>query len=95
MFEEDSMAFPLFNRALFAFKTEGETENSNTQLLKALNQNKFVAKRLLSNKPITNLADHYGFGDEDEADYYASYAQHVWAETKGARDWLKKHTTKS
>lgn len=95
MYEEDSMAFPLFNRALFAFKTEGETENSNKQLLKALKQNKFVAKRLLSNKPIKELADHYGFGDENEADYYASFAQHIWTETKGAREWLKKHTTKS
>lgn len=95
MFEEDFMAFPLFNRALFAFKTEGETENSNRQLLKALNQNKFVAKRLLSNKQITELANHYGFGDENEADYYASFAQHIWAKTKGAREWLKKHAIKS
>ncbi len=95
MFEEDSMAFPLFNRALFAFKTEGETENSNEQLIKALKQNKFVAKRLLSNRPITELAAHYGIGDENEADYYASFAQHIWAQTKGAREWLKKHTTKS
>lgn len=95
MFEEDNMAFSLFNRALFAFKTEGETENSNKQLSKALKQNKFVAKRLLSNKPVTFLADHYGYGDENEADYYASFAQQIWAETKGAREWLKKYTTKS
>lgn len=94
MFEEDSMAFSLFNRALFAFKTEGETENSNKQLLKALKQNKFVAKRLLSNKQITEFAGHYGFGDENEADYYASFAQHIWRETKGAKEWLKKHSTK-
>ncbi|MGI5974546.1 MAG: hypothetical protein ACOX7E_02180 [Paludibacter sp.] len=94
MFEEDSMAFSLFNRALFAFKTEGETENSNKQLLKALKQNKFVAKRLLSNKQITEFAGHYGFGDENEADYYASFAQHIWGETKGAKEWLKKHSTK-
>lgn len=95
MFEGDGMAFPLFNRALFAFKTEGETENANKQLSKALKQNKYVAKRLLSNKPVTELADHYGFGDANEADYYASFAQHIWATTKGAREWLKKQTTKA
>ncbi|MBI1306947.1 MAG: hypothetical protein GC181_10125 [Bacteroidetes bacterium] len=95
MFEEDRMAFPLFNRALFAFKTDGETENSNKQLLKALEQNKFVAKKLLSNKPITVLADYYGFGDENEADYYAFFAQNIWAVTKGAKEWLKKHALKS
>ena len=95
MFEDDSMAFPLFNRALFAFKLEGENDNANKQLSKALKQNKHVAKRLLSNKPVTELADHYGFGDENEADYYASFAQHIWATTQGAREWLKKHTRKS
>ncbi|MBK8982665.1 MAG: hypothetical protein IPM38_10180 [Ignavibacteria bacterium] len=95
MYNEDFTAFPVFNLALFTFKTEGETDNSNKLLLKALKQNKFVAKKLLSNKPITKLADHYGVGDENEADYYASFAQHIWAETKGAREWLKKHGGKS
>ncbi len=95
MFEGGSRAFPLFNRALFAFKTEGETENANKQLLKALKQNKFVAKRLLSKKPITELADHYSLGSENEADYYASFAQPIWAKTKGALEWLKKHNKKS
>jgi tetratricopeptide (TPR) repeat protein len=95
MYKEDSLAFPLFNRALFAYKTEGETKSSNSKLMKALKQNKFVAQRLLSNKSITNLPDHYGFGDENEADYYAGIAQHVWASTKGAREWLKKHSAKS
>jgi tetratricopeptide (TPR) repeat protein len=92
MFQSDSMAFPLFNRALFAFKTEGETVNSNKQLLKALKQNKHVAKRLLSNKTIVANADYHGIGDENEADYYASFAQHIWTSTKGAREWLKKHS---
>lgn len=95
MFKEDSMAFPLFNRALFAYKTEGETENSNKQLQQALKQNKFVAAKLLSKKPITNLADHYGIGDENEANYYVHFAQHIWQETNGATLWLKKHSAKS
>lgn len=94
MFEDDGGTFPLFNNALFTFKTEGETENSNKLLLKALKQNKFVAKKLLSNKPITELADHYSIGSKDEAEYYASFAKHIWAETEGAKEWLKKQTTK-
>lgn len=95
LFKEDRRAFSLFNSALFTFKTEGETENAKKALLKALKQNKFVAKRLLSNKPITGLEEYYGIGDESEADYYASFAQAIWAETKGAREWLKKYATKS
>ncbi len=95
MFEEDNLTFPLFNRALFAFKTEGESANANKLLNKALKQNKHVAKRLLSKNPITMLEDHYGMGDKNEADYYASYAQHIWAMTRGAREWLMKHAGKS
>jgi tetratricopeptide (TPR) repeat protein len=94
MYEDDSMAFALFNRALFAFKTEGASQNANKQLSKALQQNKHVAKRLLSNKIITELSDYYGFGDENEADYYVSCAQEVWQETDGAREWLKKQHAK-
>jgi tetratricopeptide (TPR) repeat protein len=94
MFPDDSMAFPLFNKALFAFKTEGETENSNNKLITALQANKFVAKRLISSKPIIELADNYSFGDENEADYYASFAQYVWAITDGAIEWLKKVSAK-
>ncbi len=94
MFEKDGMAFSLFNRALFAFKTEGESGNANKQLQKALKQNKFVAAQLLSKKPITNLADHYSFGDENEAGYYAHFAQHIWQSTNGAMSWLNKHSAK-
>ncbi|MGI6320344.1 MAG: hypothetical protein ACOXZK_05175 [Bacteroidales bacterium] len=90
-YEDDFMAFPLFNRALFAFKTEGETKNSNKLLEKALAQNKHVAKRLLLKKQIGEIAEYYGIGDENEANYYASYAQEVWASIEGALDWLKKH----
>lgn len=95
MFKGEGMAFPLFNRALFEFKTLGETENANKLLQKALKQNKFVAPKLLSKKQITELADHYGIGDKDEADYYTHFAQQIWQETKGATAWLKKHAAKS
>lgn len=95
MFKEDSMAFPLFNRALFAFKTEGETDNANEQLHKALKQNKFVAAKLLSKRPTTEIVDYYGFGDENEANHYARFAHHIWQNTSGASAWLQKHSAKS
>jgi tetratricopeptide (TPR) repeat protein len=91
MFDDTSMTYPLFNNALFAFKNEGETDNSNKLLAKAINHNKFVAKLILSNRPVNEIPDHYGIGDKNEAKYYVAYAHHIWAETPGARDWLKKH----
>jgi tetratricopeptide (TPR) repeat protein len=92
MFKEDEMTFSLFNQALFTFKTEGDTTKSKIQLQKALKQNKFVAEKLISGLPILELSDHYGFGDENEADYYVDSAQHIWRQTKGAMEWLKKQS---
>lgn len=94
MFKSDNTAFALFTRALFEFKTEGETVNSNKQLSKAMKQNKFVAKWLLSNKQINELPSQHGFGDENEAVFYAAYARPVWFTTKGSLEWLKKHAIK-
>jgi tetratricopeptide (TPR) repeat protein len=91
MFKDDIFAYALFNEALFAFKTEGETENSNQKLFKALNQNKFVAPKLLSKKPIFLETSTFSMGDENEANYYASFAQKVWTRINGATWWLKKH----
>ncbi|MGE6356898.1 hypothetical protein ACQKCJ_23765 [Flavobacterium sp. NPDC079362] len=95
MFKDDDGTFSLFNRALFAFKTEGETDNTNKQLQKAIKQNKFVATKLLSKKPITNTTDYYSWGGADEANYYAEFAKYIWENTNEATLWLKKHTTKS
>ncbi len=91
-YNDDIMAFPLFNYALFAYKKEGESENANKKLKKAMKQNKFVAPKILSNKQITSLSDTYGFGDENEANYYVAYAKEIWASTKGAIEWLKKYS---
>lgn len=94
MFPDDNRAFSLFNQALFLFKTEGESEKSNKLLTKAKKQNKFVARRLLSDKPMTELTDQYSLGSESEADYYVYFAGHVWSMKTGAIDWLKKSTYK-
>lgn len=91
MFEGEESAFYLFNLALFAFKTKGEGTDANRKLTVALKQNKFVAKKLLSPKPNENLPNTYGFGDENEANYYTFFAQFIWQDANGALSWLKKH----
>ncbi|MEP6805935.1 MAG: hypothetical protein ABI892_15510 [Flavobacterium sp.] len=94
MFKEDDSTFSLFNRALFAFKTEGETDNTNKQLQEAIKQNKFVVTKLLSKKPIINSSDYYSWGTEEEANYYAEFAKLIWENTNKATLWLRKHVTK-
>lgn len=90
-FETDGMVYARFNRALFAFKTEGESENANIKLKEAMKYNKFVSPKLLAGKDIFDLPEFHGMGDENEADYYVYYALDSWKKIKGAREWLKKN----
>lgn len=93
-YKDDDMAFSLFNRALFAFKTEGDSKMANEKLKNAIKGNKFVVSKLLANKPLTDLPEHYGFGDDKEAKYYVYFAYHTWHNTEGSIEWLRKQTTK-
>jgi tetratricopeptide (TPR) repeat protein len=89
MYKKDIMAFPLFNRALFAFKTEGNSPSAGEKLKKAMKANKHVVPMLLAEFEEVDLPDHFGFGDKNEAVVYVSYSYYIWRETKGAIGWLK------
>ena len=54
------MAFAQFNRALFAFKTEGESANANKKIKEAIKCNKFVAPKLLAGKEIFDIPECMG-----------------------------------
>ncbi len=92
MFPEDIGAYALFNRALFAFKTEGDSKTATKKLKEAVKENPYVAKKILSRKSKKGLAEHYGLGSEEEADYYVLYAKHIWRHTHGAVKWLLQHS---
>lgn len=93
-YDDDGMAYALFNRALFAFKTEGECEYANQKLKEAIKENKYVAAKLLAKKRVRELPAAYGFGSVEEANYYAAYAQPIWQQTEGALEWLRKFSKK-
>jgi tetratricopeptide (TPR) repeat protein len=92
MYKEDDMAFSLFNHALFAYATMGETAESNKKLQLAMNQNKFVVPNLLSRKEIKSIPEYHGFGDENEAIIYVHNAQFTWQTKIGAIEWIKRHS---
>ncbi|VBB45821.1 hypothetical protein TRIP_D310216 [uncultured Paludibacter sp.] len=91
MYEEDDIAFSLFNFALYTFKNEGNTTNSKNQLQNAIQKNKFIISKLIAGKTISKQQEYYSLGDESEADYYVNYALQVWQQTKGAISWLKQN----
>jgi tetratricopeptide (TPR) repeat protein len=89
MYKEDLGAFMSFNRALFAFKTEGLTSNSNGLLQKAIKSNKYVIPKLISKTSNADFPKVYGTGDVNEALFYCYFAHNIWHETTGAIDWIK------
>lgn len=89
-YSEDGGAYTHFNRALFAFKKEGESEKSAELLETAIEENKFVLPLLISSKLQTELPETYGIGDKNEAKYYSAFAQKIWQQTNGAIKWLMK-----
>lgn len=89
-YSEDGGVYAHFNRALFAFKKEGESEKSNDLLRTAIEENKFVLPMLVSSKLQTELPNTYGIGDKNEAKYYSVFAQKIWQQTPGVVKWLMK-----
>ncbi|MDD3498614.1 MAG: hypothetical protein PHH24_03910 [Candidatus Moranbacteria bacterium] len=88
-FKGEISTFALFNRALYAYKTEGICASSNKKLRDATKFNKFVLPKLLKQEYPSDIPDHYGPGDENEAIIYLFYAYPIWYSTRGAIAWLK------
>ncbi|MFN8864491.1 MAG: tetratricopeptide repeat protein [Flavobacteriales bacterium] len=94
MYEDDGMAYATYTRALFAFLTTGESEESRKALQRAIKSNRFVPKKLLAKKPVTTVPDYYSMGNANEADYYVVQAHRTWKMVPGALEWLQKHSGK-
>lgn len=93
-FKDCQSAVSYFNNALYAFKTEGESQTASAILAKAVKANKHISKKLLASKPPIDLPEYFATSDESEAYFYAEFAYKIWKETDGARAWLKKMTVK-
>lgn len=89
-YREDGTAFHLYNYALYAFLAYGDCEKSRGALSEAKTQNKHVLHLLPSKKTLPPLSEFYGIGDKNEAIYYCTIAQPIWAFKPGALHWLQK-----
>ena len=86
--DDDYSASILYSRALFAFKTEGDSPQARKMLEKAFEANPFVVKRLFDpDFKLTGLKA-YTTGSPEEADNYWFYAFLCWHRTEGSIDWL-------
>jgi tetratricopeptide (TPR) repeat protein len=88
---DDGRAFMIWTKALFAFRTQGDSPKSGRALAQALESNPHVPAYLLGDKPIPReLPEYTGFGDDSEAVCLAAENLTAWRTTAGALAWLAK-----
>jgi len=91
-YRNDGMAVWLYSRVLLDFRKHGDSAVSCKSLKTALKENRHVPDYLLGRKKLPRyLPDYYGFGDENEAVFYAYGSREAWKATPGALEWLAVH----
>lgn len=88
-FEQDGMAVWMYSRALLDFRKHGDSQTASRSLKAALDENKHVPAYILGRKKTPRtLPSYYGFGDDNEAVFYAYGSIAAWKATPGALEWL-------
>jgi tetratricopeptide (TPR) repeat protein len=87
----DGSAHWLYDVALLAFRTKGETAATRKALAKARAQNPHAPGFLLGRKRLPKRSPAFvGWGDRDEAIAYAQDAGALWGASPAALDWLRR-----
>ena len=90
-FSHDVGAFFLYDKALCAFITEGDSSNSQLLKKQALTFNKYVPRVLTGKiKMPKRIPDRLSSGDKDEAVLYALQNTELWRSVNGSIAWLIK-----
>ncbi|MFM7485585.1 MAG: hypothetical protein ACKOC0_03030 [Cytophagales bacterium] len=89
-YTDDVTAFFHYNRVLFSFLKEGDSETTRSFFAEARKCNKHVPLLLTSRKQLPPLADTYTLGEKSEAVYYATFARPIWQAKLGSISWLEK-----
>jgi tetratricopeptide (TPR) repeat protein len=88
-YKDDCMASWMYSRALLDFIKHGDSNVSLKSIKSAFKTNKHVPDYLLGKKKLPDdIPDYYGFGDKNEAVYYAQENIHAWESVPGAIAWL-------
>lgn len=88
-YDEEGSAEWLYTRALWLFKTKGDTSEARRALMEALEQNRFVPMYLCGfRQPPRRLPEYVSFGDDSEAIHYIMEHLEFWLETAGALEWF-------
>ena len=88
-YEDEASAVLSYTKALHLFRKYGSSDKTNQFLIKAFNVNMHVPIYLAEVLPLPESAPStIGFGDEREAEAYVMDCGYLWADIKGAEEWL-------
>lgn len=88
-YDEEGSAVWMYNLAIYAYKKEGKSKESEKALLEAFQSNHHVIDYMLGIKKMPDeLPAYIGIGDENEAVSCVYDTLNLWNSTKGALDWL-------
>lgn len=92
-FADDESAAFAYGRALFEFQRGGDSDPARLALRAARARNAHVVDFLLGTKPLPErLEPSSEAGGETEAVFIADQFARAWETTRGAREWLRRHT---
>lgn len=88
-YNEDTAVW-LYTRALVLFVEQGDSQEARRALQRAVKYNRYIVPFLTGQKKLPRqLPVFIGFGDRNEAIYYAAEFGANWMEVKGAIQWLE------
>ncbi len=91
MYKDDYSVHHYYNRALLAFKRQGDSEEARDLLLAAIDRNEHVPDMLLGKtRPPRMQGMYMSPGDPVEAAEYVSYGRFFWLKDRPAMDWLQR-----
>lgn len=94
-YADDEGTFFAWAKALFAFQRSGDSDQARLALRQATTLNRHVAEFLTGSGEVPEeVLDVDEIGGEAEAVLYLDLMGDAWTNTKGAIDWLRKHTVK-
>jgi len=88
IFADDCSMSMLYSRALFAFKTEGDTAKSRKAAKEAFEANNYVIAMLTDKNFQFSGVSGYTMGSPEEAEVYLLHAFFAWHETDNAIEWF-------
>jgi len=90
-YQDDMQAIWPYARALWTFRTQGDSNAAREALQEATRKNRHVIRYLLEPDTMPERAPHFALGSKEEAAFAATELLAAFEETEGALEWLQMH----